>query len=136
MLFLIGVQGTFYFTAPSLSANGKSGVDQHFLRPVQLRGRFVVHGPNHDQMDRQPLQQRAGCQHLHTLAGCSAAIECQHRALGLLEVGRGDQDWPVHDTNNAFQLASDMLTQTATRLALATDNQQARFTLQLLQALQ
>ena len=42
----------------------------------------------------------------------------------------------MHDTNHALQLASDMLTQATARLALATDNQQARFTLQLLQALQ
>ena len=123
VLFLIGVQGRLYLAVQGLGANSESDVEQHFLRPVQLRGRFVVHWPNHHQVDRQPLQQGAGRQHLHTLAGSSAAIEGQHRALGLLEVGRGDQDWPVHDTNHALQLASDMLTQTAARLALATDDQ-------------
>ena len=90
VLFLISVQGRFYFTAPSFGANGKPGVDQHFLRPVQLRRRFVAHGPNHDQVNREPFQQRAGRQHFHTLAGGCAAIEGQHRALRLLEVGRGD----------------------------------------------
>ncbi len=53
MLFLIGVEGRLYLAVQGLGANSESGVEQHFLRPVQLRGRFVVHGPNQGYCARQ-----------------------------------------------------------------------------------